>query len=76
MSLHDMYVFAGGRRVNLNLFAVCICYIVASSSVETVSRRFVFVSNFLSGLLRIQMCRLNNILIKIGHSMTPILNNV
>ena len=32
MSLHDMSVFAGGRRVNLNLFAACI---VASSSVET-----------------------------------------
>ena len=46
MSLHDMSVFAGGRRVNLNLFAACICYIVASSSVETPSRRFVFVCNF------------------------------
>ena len=31
-------MFAGGRRVNLNLFAACICYIVASSSVETTSR--------------------------------------
>ena len=30
MSLRDMSVFAGGRRVNLNLFA-------ASSSVETAS---------------------------------------
>ena len=28
MSLHDMSVFAGGRRVNLNLFAVCM-YMVA-----------------------------------------------
>ena len=35
MSLRDMSVFAGGRRVNLNLFATCICYTVASSSVET-----------------------------------------
>ena len=42
MSPHDMSVFAGGRRVILNLFAACICYIVATSSVETTSRRFVF----------------------------------
>ena len=54
-------MFAGGRRVNLNLFAACICYIVASSSVETTSRSFVFVGNSFSDLLRMQ--RLNNILI-------------
>ena len=48
MSLHDMFVFAGGRRVNLNLFAACICYNVASSSVETPSRRFLFAGNFFS----------------------------
>ena len=48
MSLHDMSVFAGGRRVNLNIFSACICYIVASSSVETtiekvrVCRQFFF----------------------------------
>ena len=54
MSLHDMSVFAGGQRVNLNLFAACICYIVASSSVETPSRRFVFAGNSFSDLLRIQ----------------------
>ena len=29
-----MSVFAGGRRVNLKLFAACICYIVASSSLK------------------------------------------
>ena len=62
MSLHDMSVFAGGRRVNLNLFAVCM-YMVASSSVETASRRFVFVGDSFSGLLRTHVCRLNNILI-------------
>ena len=45
MSLRDMSVFAGGRTANLNLFAAWICYIVASSLVETVSRRFVFVGN-------------------------------
>ena len=32
MSPRDMSVFAGGRRVNPNLFAACICYIVATSS--------------------------------------------
>ena len=48
MSLHDMSVFAGGRRVNLNIFSACICYIVASSSVENtiekvrVCRQFFF----------------------------------
>ena len=47
MSLRDMPVFSGGRTVNLNLFAVCICYTVASSSVETASRRFIFAVNFL-----------------------------
>ena len=47
-------LFAGGRRVNLNLFAVCICYIVAKSSVETTSRRFVFAGNSFSDVLRIQ----------------------
>ena len=52
MSPRDMSVFAGGRRVNL--FAACICYIVATSSVETTSRRFVFAGNFFSDLLRIQ----------------------
>ena len=26
MSLHDMSVFAGGRRVNLNLFAACMLH--------------------------------------------------
>ena len=54
MSLHDMSVFAGGRRVNLNIFVACICYIVASSSVETLSRRFVFEGNSFSNLSRIQ----------------------
>ena len=62
MSLRDMSVFAGGRRVNLNLFAACICYIVASSSVETTSRSFVFVGNFFPDLLRIQSSFLKNIL--------------
>ena len=59
MSLRDMSVFAVGRRVNLNLFASCICYNVASYSVETASRRFVFAGNF-SDLLRIKARRLNN----------------
>ena len=66
MSLRDMSVFAGGRRVNLNLFAACICYTVASSSVETAWRRFVWFQAIFSGLLRIQARKLNNILI-IGH---------
>ena len=56
-------MFAGGLRVNLNLFAACICYIVASSSVETTSRSFVFVGNSCSDLLRIQSSFLKNILI-------------
>ena len=56
-------MFAGGRRVNLNLFAACICYIVASSSVETTSRSFTFVGNSFSDLLRIQSSFLKNILI-------------
>ena len=56
-------MFAGRRRVNLNLFAACICYIVASSSVETTSRSFVVVGNSFSDLLRIQSSFLNNILI-------------
>ena len=42
MSLRDMSVFAVEPRVNLNIFALFICYTVASSSVETASRRFVF----------------------------------
>ena len=46
MSLHDMSVLAGGRRVTLNLFTACICYTVASSSVETASSMFVFAGNF------------------------------
>ena len=54
MSYRDKSVFAVGRRVNLNLFAACICYIVATSSVETTLRRFVFVGNSFSDLLRIQ----------------------
>ena len=61
MSLRDMSVFAGGRRVNLNLFAACICYTVASSSVETASRGFMF-----AGFFFLQVRMLNNILI-IGH---------
>ena len=63
MSLRDMSVFAVEPRVNLNIFALCICYTVASSSVETASRRFVFAGNFCYYLLRIQARRLNNILI-------------
>ena len=66
MSLRDKPVFTGGRKVNLNLFAACICYTVASSAVETESRRFVFAGNFLSDLSRLQARRLNTILI-IGH---------
>ena len=54
MSPHDISVFAGGRRVHLNLFAACICYIVATSPVESTSRRFVFAGNSFSDLLRIQ----------------------
>ena len=45
---------------------VSICYIVASSSVETSPRRFVFAGNSFSDLSRIQALRLNNILIT-GH---------
>ena len=54
---------------NLNLFAACIRYIVASSPVETPSRRFVVACR---GLILFQICyeynvrRLNIILI-IGH---------
>ena len=56
-------MFAGGRRVNLNLFAACICYIVASSSVETTSRSFVIVGNYFSYFYEYKVRRLNNILI-------------
>ena len=31
MSPCDMSAFAGGRRVKLNLFAACICYIQGST---------------------------------------------
>ena len=51
MSPRDMSVFAGGQRVNLNFSATCI---VATSSVETPLRRFVFAGNSFSDLLRIQ----------------------
>ena len=71
MSPRDISVFADGRKVNLNLFAACICYIVASSSVETTSRRFVFAGNYFSDLLRIHFRRVNNILI-ISHPVTLI----
>ena len=54
MSLRDMSVFAGGRRVNINLIAACICYVVASTSVEIPWRRFVFAGNSFSDQLRIQ----------------------
>ena len=54
MSPCDMSVFAGGCRVNLNLFAACICYIVATSFLETTSRSCAFAGNSFSDLLRIQ----------------------
>ena len=63
MSPHDMSVFAGGRRVNLNLFAGCICYVVATSFHEQYRE-----GARLQGIL-FQICyeykirRLNNILI-------------
>ena len=63
MTPRDMSVFAGGRRVNLNLFAVCICYIVATSFLEQHRE-----GARLQGIL-FQICyeykvrRLNNILI-------------
>ena len=75
MSPRDMSVFAGGGRVNLNLFATCIFYIVATSSVETTSRRFVFAGNSFSDLLAYKVRRVNNILI-IGNPVTLILDNV
>ena len=40
MSLHDMSVFAGERRVNLNLFVACImlhcCIILFRNTIEKV----------------------------------------
>ena len=66
MSLHDMSVFAGGRRVNFNLFAACICYIVASSSVETPKQGSCLQANFFQICYEYKVRRLNNILI-IGH---------
>ena len=56
-------MFADCRRVNLNLFAACICYIVASSSVETTSRSFVFVGILFQVCYEYKVRRLNNILI-------------
>ena len=59
----DKSVFAGGRRVNLNLFAACICYIVATCFLEQHRE-----GALLQGIL-FQICyeykvrRLNNILI-------------
>ena len=57
-------------RVNLNLFAAFYCYIVATSSVETTSRRFVFAGNSFSDLLRIQLQSLypvNNIFLNFNY---------
>ena len=77
MSPSDMSVFAGGRRVNLNLFAMCIklCYIVATSSVETTSRRFAFAGILFQICYAYKVRRVNNILI-VGHPVTLILDNV
>ena len=60
-----MSVFAGGRRDNLNVFAACICYIVATSFLET-TRRFVFAGIFFQNCYEYKVRRLNNISI-IGH---------
>ena len=71
MSPRDMSVFAGGRI----LFAACICYIVATSSVETTSRRFVFAGILFQICYAYKVRRVNNILI-IGQPVTLILDNV
>ena len=38
----------------ISIYLLCACYIVATSSVETTLRRFVFAGNFFPDLLRIQ----------------------
>ena len=52
--------------VNLNLFAACICYIVASSPVETTSEGSCLQAILFQICYEYQFRRLNNILI-IGH---------
>ena len=56
-------MFAGGRRVNLNLFAACICYIVATSFLEQ-HREGARLQRILFQICyEYKVCRLNNILI-------------
>ena len=76
MSLHDdMSVFAGGRRVNLKLFATCMYVTLLHHPLLKHNRE----GSCLQGIL-FQICyeytvrRLNNILI-IGHYVTLILDN-
>ena len=76
MSPCDMSVFAGGRRVNLNLFAACIYVTLLQHPFLKQHRE----GARLQGIL-FQICyeykvrRVNNILI-IGHPVTLILDNV
>ena len=68
-------MFAGGRRVNLNLFAACIRYIVATSFLETTSRRCAFAGIIFQICYEYKARRVNNILI-IDHPVTLILDNL
>ena len=78
MTLHDMSVFAGGRRVNLKLFATCMLLYVTLLHHPLLKHHRE--GSCLQAIL-FQICyeytvrRLNNILI-IGHSVTLILDNV
>ena len=54
-------MFAGGRRINHNLFAACICYIVATSFLEQHREGVRFQGIFFHICYEYKVCRLNNI---------------
>ena len=76
MTLHDMSVFAGGRRVNLKLFATCMYVTLLHHPLLKHHREGSCLQAILFQICyEYTVCRLNNILI-IGHSVTLILDNV
>ena len=66
MSLHDMSVFAVGRRINLNIFAACImlhCTLLHHPLLKY-HREEVFVGKIIFQICyEYNVCKLNNILI-------------
>ena len=76
MSPRDMSVFAGGRRVNLKLFAARIYVTLLQHPLLKQHRE----GSCLQGIIlqicyEYKVCRVNNILV-IGHPVTLILDNV